>query len=593
MAASSTKAPPQDIVAIFRTSFHPTQGSVLDWSLKASDDLNLDGVEFSSLPSGLHLVEQDVVYFTKDGLRGVCVFTRRETPEQGQRGFRLRSLGVLLARSVRPRPWRHVPALKALVRELQSETDSSEDIWAPARRFFEQRKAPHLELGDVDTWHRWSEELDFDVDDGGAEDSGDAFEYNMHASPTLHLPHLLRVLGPSSLTLYKHVLGRRRILIYTQPPVEAACLFCQVAADMCFEDQTTTAPDSSPEGLAPQLLKGKHKEGINVLGIVTLHDIDMLERESRTGRGWIACTTDALFLEKPQHYDLVIDLTTYASERLATARPGLQLAIKESYARRPTYRLSSVRFTWSDVKLWTELERILQLDEDTNGAARARAPPAIWTWTDAWGVYEDVCLVCARLCSCLWRNNGSSNNNSSELRNQWSRSGSPRTRARREQRAKVRARGEGIEGRPASYRRRGARTGKYDSSDTIGEADGGEVVDEVEQEEEEAEEDGAVLVHSRQTRTTLALLQTFHAQTRFLLSRLATVLPPDGQMTPRDLVVLELGPLSALDARFVEWLAEEYVDAGEGEASVLVRRGWRDLLGGLVGAAVGASGTAS
>jgi hypothetical protein len=109
----------------------------------------------------------------------VCVFTRRETPEQGQRGFRLRSLGVLLARSVRPRPWRHVPALKALVRELQSETDSSEDIWAPARRFFEQRKAPHLELGDVDTWHRWSEELDFDVDDGGAEDSGDAFEVSL------------------------------------------------------------------------------------------------------------------------------------------------------------------------------------------------------------------------------------------------------------------------------------------------------------------------------------------------------------------------------------------------------------------------------
>jgi hypothetical protein len=274
---------------------------------------------------------------------------------------------------VRPRPWRHVPALKALVRELQSNTDGGEDIWAPARQFFEQRKAPHLDLGDADAWHRWSEELDFDVDDGSVEDGGDAFDvslrylgaffselifaikYHMHASPTLHLPHLLRVLGPSSLTLYKHVLGRRRILIYTQPPVEAACFFCQVAADMCFEDQTTApaSPDSPTllEGIAPRLLKGKHKEGINVLGIVTLHDMDMLERESRTGRGWIACTTDALFLEKPQHYDLVIDLTTYASERLASARPGLQLAIKEQYARRPTYRLSSVRFTWSDVKL--------------------------------------------------------------------------------------------------------------------------------------------------------------------------------------------------------------------------------------------------
>jgi hypothetical protein len=96
----------------------------------------------------------------------VCIFTRRETPEHGQRGFRLSSLGILLARSVRPRPWRHVPALKALVRELQSDSDGSQDVWAPARRFFELRKArPAADLGNA--WHRWSEELDFDVDDGG------------------------------------------------------------------------------------------------------------------------------------------------------------------------------------------------------------------------------------------------------------------------------------------------------------------------------------------------------------------------------------------------------------------------------------------
>jgi hypothetical protein len=417
----------------------------------------------------------------------------------------------------------------------------------------------------------------------------------MHASPTLHLPHLLRVLGPSSLTLYKHVLGRRRILIYTQPPVEAACFLCQVAADMCFEDQTTPLSEDETPGATPQL-KGKHKEGINVLGTVTLHDIDMLERESLTGRGWIACTTDALFLEKPQHYDLVIDLTTYASERLATARPGLQLVIQEPSSRRPTYRLSTVRFTWSDVKLvrmsfhrtstfvlnpvttqWTELDRILQLDADTNGVARVRAS---WTWTDAWGVYEDVCLVCARLCSGLWRadnnNNNDSSSNSNELRDQWSWTGSPRSLARH--RAHVRARGDGIEGRPISYRRRGV---PHDDDD-VGKYDSGE--------EEGEDEEDAVLVHSREARTTLALLQTFHAQTRFLLSRLATVLPTaQAQLTPRDLLVLALGPLSSLDARFVEWLAEEYA----GGARVSVRRGWRDLLGGLVGAAVGGSGAAS
>ena len=109
-----------------------------------------------------------------------------------------------------------------------------------------------------------------------------------HASPALHLPHVLRVLGPSSLTLYKHVLGRRRILIYTQPPVEPACILCQVAADICFEDQI--ALESIEGSAVPRpRLKGKQKEGINVLGVITLHDIARLEHESRSGRGWIAC----------------------------------------------------------------------------------------------------------------------------------------------------------------------------------------------------------------------------------------------------------------------------------------------------------------
>ncbi len=204
---------------------------------------------------------------------------------------------------------------------------------------------------------------------------------------------------------------------------------------------------------------------------------------------------------------------------------------------------------------WTELDRILQLDAGTNGVARA---PSSWTtWTDAWGVYDDVCLVCVTLCSGLWRSSSSNSNGTSGLRDQWSWAGSPRERSRR--RAHVRAHGDGIEGRPTSLRLRAAAAhddvGKYDSDSSGGGDDEGG----------EEDQDGAVLVRSRQAHTTLALLQTFHAQTRFLLSRLATVLPPSAsalsdhaQLTPRDLLVLALGPLSSLDARFVEWLAEEY-----------------------------------
>jgi hypothetical protein len=120
------------------------------------------------------------------------------------------------------------------------------------------------------------------------------------------------------------------------------------------------------------------------------------------------------------------------------------------------------------------------------------------------------------------------------------------------------------------------------------------------EDEQDGDEDDAVLVRNRQSRTTLALLQTFHAQTRFWLSRLATLLPlppqpahdPTStdvdadadadsstavvQLSPRDVLELELSPLSSLDARFVEWLAEEYEC---GAMRVSVRRGWRDLFG--------------
>ena len=210
----STSTESVSIVAIFHASFHPTRGNILDWSLRASDgiyvpflahppsdadwalclDIQLDGVEFSSLPSGLHLVEQDVVYvcrslmrepyapclphstvflptsyFSNDTHRGVCIFRRRQTSEHGQRGFRLSSLGILLAPSLRPRPWRHVSALRALAHEIYGSLDEDPrgfvgepegDDWEPARLFFDERMVRRTDLGGEGERYQWNEELD-------------------------------------------------------------------------------------------------------------------------------------------------------------------------------------------------------------------------------------------------------------------------------------------------------------------------------------------------------------------------------------------------------------------------------------------------
>lgn len=101
-----------------------------------------------------------------------------------------------------------------------------------------------------------------------------------------------------------------------------------------------------------------------------------------------------------------------------------------------------------------------------------------------------------------------------------------------------------------------------------------------------SDEDARLRKREQQTLLTLALLQTLHAHTTNLLSKLSYHLPsapapPSGgnlstiYLSRRDLYAFELGPLSGLDAQFVEWLGEEY--GSRVGVRVVVRRGWKDL----------------
>ncbi|KAG6902148.1 hypothetical protein C0995_003905 [Termitomyces sp. Mi166 len=534
-------------------------------------DLNLDDIEFSVLPSGLHLIDRDVVYFTKDGQHGVCIFRRRKTQEQGQRGFRLSSFGVLLARSRRPRPWRHTAALKDLLTVIYNQSEEAglvqptESQWEPARAFFEERKIRRV---DTSEWNGWNQDL------------SDPTESSSH--PTLHLSHLLRILGPSSLTIYRHVLGRRRILIYTQPPVEAACILCYAAADMCYEVQSSTP--------------GRTRDPLSVLGMVTLSDMRRLGSES----GWIACTTDAIFLEKPSCYDLLIDLTHsgprpvfYVSKPVVPPPP-----------RGQTHRLSLTRFAWSDIKLWNELDEILQLGHDHCCSENDNEPLAPTTlprlgvaWADMWRVYEDVCVVCAGVWMGLgWRPGATTSGRgaiSLEGDDDFGLSVSGNTLTR--EGPYVRNLGMGIEGRPSgsttTMRRSSAMSWSSGRATVVGASSVDELGSSKTQQglSSSREEDGGVADEERadrQLRTTLTLLQTLHAHTAFQLAVLASFLPPPQSpssstvyLYPKDMVRFELAPLSSSDAKYLEWLAQEYAV----DTQIVIKRGWRDLVGALLG----------
>ena len=172
---------------------------------------------------------------------------------------------------------------------------------------------------------------------------------------------------------------------------------------MCFEDQVDCGLSSDrrdpPVGLdtggsrvdgASLRLKGRARESIKVLGMVTLSDLDVLQAEDNRSRGWIACTTDAVYLEKPSLYDLVIDLTTSTPSK--SSRPTLSLSRPTEWSedgRRRNYKLSQVRFTWSDMKVVS-----IFVPTDCDSCSRWHSGQS---WNDCWHAIQRTTTIVVNL----------------------------------------------------------------------------------------------------------------------------------------------------------------------------------------------------
>ena len=217
-------------------------------------------------------------------------------------------------------------------------------------------------------------------------------------------------------------------------------------------------------------------------------------------------------------------------------------------------------------------------------------------WTDIWRVYEDVCIICAGLWMGAWRNNSVASY--STVNGNMVNWGQVRLEGDDDLSvggSYVRSLGMGIEGRPAALSDLDRETSGVSGSSKATKRTSGMSVwskftnrdgnDRPVQFGSE-EEDARIRKHEQQILLTLALLQTFHAHTTNILSKLSyhltsTPEPSSGDnlstiyLNPRDLYGFELGPLSSLDAEFVEWLGEEY--GSRAGVRIIVRRGWKDL----------------
>ncbi|KAF6747535.1 hypothetical protein DFP72DRAFT_1016174 [Ephemerocybe angulata] len=658
--------PPQDIVAIFHTSFHPTRGNVLDWYFSVDNDLDLDnlGLEFSALPSGLHQLDEDVVYFTTTGkskssakpqtYHAIALFRRRRTTHPLYRGFLLGSLGVLVAGpgeyGPRARSWRHLPALREVAERCYSRPGSEPsltegklvdlgapeggDWFEPAREYFESRKA--RALGTQESWTNWKDEIYDEVRSWMC--SGDrGTSCAVHStpatltdiSPTLALPSLLTLLGPASLTLYRHLLTRKRILIYTKPPVEYACVLCYAAVDMVRSIQEGEQliqqgyKDDADEEAKITLIPPKHVPGeaTRVLGMVTLHDLlgskftdendtDADDEEGSGGRGWIACTTDALFLEKPAYYDLLIDLTSVgvsssSTVAFTTSKRKKKKGPKEN--KKPVhYKRVPSRWAWSDARLWGELDKVLRAPPNSSstytafGEKPGPAASGAGAWlADAWQLYEDVCLVCAGawMGTLRTRNLGLGVAADGEGYGDVSASAAGEARKREKYAALLE---EGVE-----------QAGDFGHSHTHGETShidaAAAAVGVSNETEPQPNQDAGDHYHDHDftlvapptpdTREGLDILlhtAALHAVFPSNLNLADAVTKTEGilakvkamtmTVTPRDLLSLDLNPLSAVDVKYLESVQREYASRVHlVHVGLVVKRGWRDLVGVVFG----------
>lgn len=112
---SSDHLPP--ISALFLIYFDLKAGYTIGWK-RSLPGLELDGVvEYKSLPSGLHTVKEDLIYFVHENHAGLSAFVNVPAGEES-RNAKMIAVGVLVPLSYGRlgRSWKHAEKLKAMAR---------------------------------------------------------------------------------------------------------------------------------------------------------------------------------------------------------------------------------------------------------------------------------------------------------------------------------------------------------------------------------------------------------------------------------------------------------------------------------------------
>ncbi|CAO2652648.1 Nn.00g009310.m01.CDS01 [Neocucurbitaria sp. VM-36] len=371
--ASSESGPPK-IEALFLIRFDNKVGYTIAWKRTASE-IDLDNaVEFKSLPSGLHAVQNDLVYFTHAGYAGLSAFAKGDAGAE-ERNANFVAVGILVKNEGRfgrlGRAWLLAGELEKLAAALAHDSDTV----TPLDDFWNQHKPQSSSRTEA-------------LDDGHAKGHSRARAISTVSAvarddeslpahhPALSIPRYLDTFGPLVFRLQQAALLRKRILFVASPPVRTACEYVynlSVLSSISTRDADVLIPGTEDLVRLPSLFS------------IGVHDIPYLEnlRNPKHGghtpgseprEGWAACTTDEIISTKTQLYDIVVELPPACDTpqqprcwpRLRTSDGSLIKASQRDVAR---YKLLHRELFKHRHRPQTQPEADSDADEDSDDAA--------------------------------------------------------------------------------------------------------------------------------------------------------------------------------------------------------------------------------
>ncbi|ROT36011.1 hypothetical protein SODALDRAFT_328395 [Sodiomyces alkalinus F11] len=314
------------ISALFLVDFDVRAGYTISWK-RAVPGVDLDGVvEYKCLPSGLHTVPNDLIYFVHEReYAGLSAFVNMPCEEEGSRNARMIAVGILvpLTYGRLGRAWRHARGLDDLATKLaedRTRVHLLEAYWAKnSARDDTGQDAPQNDMppesplvSALAARLQRSHSRSRSASDGTALLPSGQRLSPYH--PAWSLTNLLDTFGPLIFPIHRAALLRKRILLSCHAPIHEVCNFVYNISVLA----------NIPSSVIDMLDTTAPSQRLRPLFAIGIHDITSLQEEYAASKrrlsnpeeaidddfstGWVACTTDSILAVKDDLWDMLITM---------------------------------------------------------------------------------------------------------------------------------------------------------------------------------------------------------------------------------------------------------------------------------------------